>query len=151
MNSGSGRMIYAFFVAPLVVPLLMILALRPPIGDPGATLLIGGAAMIAYIFTFLLGIPICWFLYVRRLTAFWIAPVAGAMVALVVWYGFAASFSISLAPLSWLPSRLSEPEVTQIAMFFALAGAAVGAIWWLIARPDRIERETAADGKVGSE
>ena len=39
----------------------------------------------------------------------------------------------------------------QIAMFFALAGAAVGAIWWLIARPDRIERETAVDGKAGSE
>ncbi len=107
--------------------------------------------MITYIFTFLLGIPICWFLYTRRLTDFWIAPVAGAIAALVVWYGFAASLAISLAPLSLLPSRLSEPGVTQIAMFFMLAGAAVGAIWWLIARPDRTAREAAAEGKVGAE
>ena len=134
---NGGRVLYAFFVAPLAVPLLMIWALLPVFGDPGATLLIAGGAMIAYIFTFLLGIPIFWFLYSRRLTDFWIAPVAGALVAVVVWYAFAASLAISLAPLSWLPSRLSEPGVTQVAMFFMLAGAAVGTIFWLIARPDR--------------
>ena len=52
--------------------------------------------MITYIFTFLLGIPICWFLYVRRLTAFWIAPVAGAIAALVVWV-WLCGFALDLA------------------------------------------------------
>jgi hypothetical protein len=32
-----------------------------------------------------------------------------------------------------------------------LGGAIVGVLLWLIARPDRIERETAVDGRAGSE
>lgn len=115
----------------------MVWALEPPSGDPGAMLLIVGGAVVTYIFFILLGIPIFLFLYKRRLTDFWIAPVAGAVVAVIVWYLIAAWFALSFAPWSYLPSRLAEPGVARIALFFMLAGAAVGAIFWLIARPDR--------------
>jgi hypothetical protein len=101
------------------------------------TLLIVGGAGIAYVFSFLLGVPAYLFLRARRLTDFWIAPAAGAIAAVVVWYAFAAFLAISLSGLSRLSSRLADPEVARIAIFFMLSGAVVGTIFWLIARPDR--------------
>jgi hypothetical protein len=134
---SAWRIPIAFLVAPLAVPALMVWVLEPPGGDPGMTLLIVGGTAVTYIFSVLLGIPIFLFLYKRRLTDLWIALVAGAVAAVIVWYLIAASFALSFAPWSYLPSRLAEPGVTKIALFFMLAGAAVGAIFWLIARPDR--------------
>jgi hypothetical protein len=118
----------------------MIWTLHPPSGDPGAALLIVVGAGLTYVFSFMFGIPIYCFLRARRLTDFWIAPVTGAVLALIIWYAFAALLAISLSPLSYLPSRLSEPEVAQTALFFMLSGAIVGTILWLIARPDRQQR-----------
>jgi len=74
-------------------------------------------AFNAYASTFIIGAPVYLFLRARGLTAFWIAPAIGFAVGILV---TAPIFGMQLA-----------------ATVVGPLGAAVGAVLWLIDRPDR--------------
>ena len=115
------RTMIAFSVAPLAVPLIAT-AYFASLGAPEGALLVilAVSVIVAYGGTFVLGVPLYLFLRAQKATAFAIAPalgfLAGALVMCVL-----AGRSVSSANLG----------------FGGLSGAAVGAILWLIARPDR--------------
>jgi hypothetical protein len=134
-----------FLVAPLAVPLLMTWTMGPSSDSLGEMLVIVIGAGFTYIFSLLFGVPTYLFLRARQLTEFWVAPVAGAMIALVTWHLLLTLFVLSVAPVSALPSLLGGPGMARPAMFFMLSGAVVGAIFWLIARPDRVSGRTSPE------
>ena len=114
------RTIIAFSVAPLAVPLIAT-AYFASLGAPEEALsvVLIVSTIVAYSGTFVLGAPLYLFLREHE-TVFAIAPavgfVAGALVMCVL-----AGRGVSASALG----------------FGGLSGAAVGAILWLIARPDR--------------
>lgn len=106
----------AFGIAPLAVPLIVGMS-------------VGFDAMIAifslmssYFVTLLFGLPLYAFLRARGYTNFWLAPIAGLV----------AGVATTHLAHSWLGL-----PVMPIA---GVAGAAVGALLWIIARPDRPRR-----------
>ena len=131
----------AFLVAPLVVPLLLltVLYLSPsPTGSFfGIALFVSG--FIAYVGTFVFGVPLYEFLRARKLTAFWIAPAAGVVVGATMMYVFFVLVGLFFGSrISDMLSEFGRPDLLLFSLGFgAPAGAAVGAILWLIARPDR--------------
>jgi hypothetical protein len=122
----------AFLVAPLGAPVIvgvLGLAESPDFLFQYPDVLAFYLAMTwsaAFVITLLFGLPL--FLILRRLrwTSFWIAPVAGCIVPFVALLIFLFS-----------PALFREPPPTSAVVLIALCGAAVGAILWLIARPDR--------------
>jgi hypothetical protein len=123
----ATRTAIAFVLAPLVVPLIWIAysvgydywpaASRAEFLIKGAPLLFVVTAFNAYAGTFIVGAPVYLFLRARALTAFWIAPAIGLAVGTLV-----------TAPISGM--QLAATVVGPL-------GAAVGAVLWLIDRPDR--------------
>jgi hypothetical protein len=94
-------------------------------------------AVIAYVGAFLVGIPAYLFLKDKKWTAFWIAPIAGFMVAVVTWYGFIAVSPLLFGLFRFVP-RMSESAALLNALWpIGPIGAVTGAVLWLIARPDR--------------
>jgi hypothetical protein len=76
----------AFYVAPLAVPLILLVH-PASMAQHGYIPVFG--LIIAYPSAFMLGMPIYLFLCARRLTAFWIAPIAGfAIGAILMCVGF---------------------------------------------------------------
>jgi len=75
--------------------------------------------MLSYFGIFLFGLPLYLLLRAYKLTAFWLAPVVG----------FVAGFAMMGLASSWLGLPLVSVA--------GPSGAAVGALLWLIARPDR--------------
>jgi MFS-type transporter involved in bile tolerance (Atg22 family) len=114
------RTMIAFSVAPLAVPLIAT-AYFASLGMPEDALsaVLAVSAIVAYGGTLVLGAPLYLFLR-EHVTAFAIAPavgfIAGALVMCVL-----VGRNVSADALG----------------FGGLSGAAVGAIFWLIARPDR--------------
>lgn len=95
--------------------------------------------MLGYLGTVLLGPPVYLALRARKLTAFWIAPLAGFVVGvgmlclflIVLSLSFGQNFGTALA-------SLDSSQFKAAVAFGGLPGAAVGALLWLIARPDRV-------------
>ncbi len=88
---------------------------------------------VAYAGTLFVGLPTYLFLRNRKWTAFWIAPIAGFMVATATWY-----LLVTFIPLFFLP-RLTQLATLLDALWpIGPIGALVGALMWLIARPDRL-------------
>ena len=122
----------AFLVAPLAAPVIVgVLGMveSPNFVFQSPDVLAAILAMtwsVACVITLFVGLPL--YLILRRLrwTSFWIAPVAGCVVPFVV-------FLIIL----FSPALFREPPPASAVMLVALCGAAVGALLWLIARPDR--------------
>jgi len=116
------RELIAFLVAPLMVPLAAILFLGAlPIGIIGV-FIFSGAIMGAYTSMLLIGVPL--YLLVRKLnaTAFVVAPISGAVIG---------------ASTMWLLCfAVGFPALQAAAEFGGFTGAAVGAVFWAIARPD---------------
>ena len=114
------RTMIAFHVAPLAVPLItgVYLANTSPPGQELSTEVVV-SGFVAYAGTFVLGVPLYLFLRSQNASAFLIAPV----------FGFLAG---ALVMLVMLGRYMSSGNL----LFGALSGAAVGAILWLIARPD---------------
>jgi hypothetical protein len=129
----DARTPIAFLIAPLAVPFLMTWYLRPSLADLDSLIAVVVSEFVAYISAFVLGIPVYRFLYMRKLTAFWIAPVVGFVVGTIVmsvlfWLSFAAT-------------DLARPDLFRNALRFGgVSGAVVGAIHWMIARPDRRQK-----------
>jgi hypothetical protein len=119
-GARAMRTMIAFYVAPLVAPLITALYLtNAGVSEPQFSLLVAGSGGIAYAGALVLGAPIYLFLRAQNATSFVIAPVvgliAGAIMTAVLSAGFITSGSLQ---------------------FGALIGAAVGAVFWLIDRPD---------------
>ena len=128
----------AFLVAPFVVPLVVALSVpaRGP-HDTAAAAAVGVSALVSYFGSFLFGVPAYLLLRARKLTAFWIAPVAGFIAGTMMWYLFFALFGLALGSSS-IASALSDPNLLSSALGrIGPLGALVGTILWLIARPDR--------------
>jgi uncharacterized PurR-regulated membrane protein YhhQ (DUF165 family) len=123
------RVPVAFLVAPLGAPIvIMLFAVPELVQDPESlsqnlplfALIVGYSFVTAYFITLSVGV---WLFHVLRrlkLTQFWIAPSIGAILPVI------------------LVSIIVEPPPASVIVFVSLAGAAVGALLWLIARPDRV-------------
>lgn len=126
----SGRTWKAFALAPLVVPLLVTLKFGFA-GAPGsvATYVAPIVLAIAYIGTFLFGLPLYLLLRALRLTTFWLAPVVGFLIGIVTMLLFLA-----------IIGERNVDMLTEATREGGAPGAVVGALLWLIGRPDRQER-----------
>ena len=115
------RTMIAFCVAPIAVPLIaaVYLASTSPPGDNLSAFVVVVSALVAYAGTFLLGVPLYLFLRSQNASAFLIAPV----------FGFVAGALVMFV-------MLGRDMSSGTLLFGCLSGAAVGAILWLIARPD---------------
>lgn len=97
--------------------------------------MIGVSFVFSFIGVFLLGVPTYYYLLAKGWTAFWIAPLVGCVVANVTCSVFVFLFVLGLGGTSpWVAVG------TLISPWTGAFGAVVGAIVWLIARPDRINR-----------
>jgi hypothetical protein len=138
----AARTPIAFLVAPLVVPFLAVVVLDTPLSDPSIVLLLVMVTFATYVGVAAFGIPTFLFLRSRQWTGFWVALAAGFIIGTVMWYVGVSLFSLSLGNRlsDVLSSLLTADEWSKALRVGALAGAAVGAILWLIARPDRRAR-----------
>lgn len=125
MSDELTRTWIAFMVAPLVVP-FMVMVYFGSFGPALPLWLFIGfiSSFYTYAGVFILGAPIYLLLRACKLTAVWIAPVAGALVGGVVVGGLVAvekglMYGVHLGEMIGAPS-----------------GAMVGLVFWLIARPD---------------
>lgn len=124
----------AFGIAPLAGPL--VLAVK--FGFSGAPESVVAsifplALMLAYTGTLLFGLPLYLLLRAFKLTTFWLAPVAGFVI------GFAMVFLFFMG--IGAKDLEAVPEALQ---YGGPPGAAVGALLWLIGRPDRQKLSDAA-------
>ncbi len=134
MEARMFRSIVAFLVTPLVVPLLFAASYLGPDAPSSSLDVLAGLfiTLVAYSGTLLVGLPTYLFLRNKKWTAFWIAPIAGFIVATVTWYVL-----LTFVPLFFLP-RLTQLATLLNALWpMGPIGALVGALLWLIARPDR--------------
>jgi len=140
------RVPVAFLVAPLGAPIMVVLIfafhflvilLAEPVAavsvlfdSPAGTLVEAlplflftiAFSLIAYPITLVIGMPLYRILLKLEMTEFWIAPGLGC--------GIALALCLVLALLAGgLPAF--------VVLLSTLSGAAIGAIFWLIARPDR--------------
>jgi hypothetical protein len=136
----------AFVVAPLAAPVVVSMKFGFS-GEPENTISIVAptSLVLGYLGIILLGPPVYLALRALKLTAFWIAPLAG----------FAVGVGMLCLFLIMLPLNLGQNLATALASLdYGLLkmavedggppGAAVGAILWLIARPDRQRRSVSA-------
>lgn len=120
------RVPVAFLVAPLGAPIVILLLLMPDflrdpdlLSHPLIILVVGYSFVTAYLITLSVGVLLFCILRNLELTQFWIAPSTGAILPVI------------------LVSIIVEPPPASVIVLVSFPGAAVGAILWLIARPDR--------------
>jgi hypothetical protein len=129
-SGEAGRVVSAFVFAPLALPLLLIVygaSVSSPGGFlPGLILVAVLLTSYAYLGVYILGAPIYFVLRAFKLTAFWIAPIAGFIPgAMMIGAIFGAKAGI----------------VTG-----GLPGALVATVFWVIARPDRQAQPLSEEG-----
>ena len=136
------RLILAFLVAGLSVPILVVayfsIAGLASVGNLGLILVV--STFISFSGVLFLGLPAYLFLRARKWTAFWMAPLAGFIVAAAAWYVFLFLLGLVLvSDKSYAFSHLTAVGPLRGALWLAgPIGAFVGALVWLIARPDRV-------------
>jgi hypothetical protein len=135
-----GRPVLALLVAGLTVYILVTAYLSRgafPVGNNVVVAFFN--AIISFTGVLLLGLPAYLFLLARKWTALWIAPVAGFIVAAVVWYVFISLLGLSsVNSLSDFLSGLTDLPTFKMALWpVGPIGAVAGVVVWLIARPDR--------------
>jgi hypothetical protein len=128
----------AFLAAPMVVPLSFLLwflwgSLTPVWAFVGTLV----AAFVSYAGTFIFGRPVYFALLRRGHTAFWIAPAVGFTIGALMWVIFSILFVLSLDQ-EWtgVEFAFSDPGSLLGILWGSGFGAVVGAIIWIIARPD---------------
>ena len=139
-----SRTALAYLVAPLWVPAATAIYALHMFPYPEqhhwiyVTIIIG--AVFGYAGTLALGMPAFFVLRARSHTALWTAVVLGFGIGGLTWLVFTVLFVLSLGnsftfilheaanPTSWLPLLPT-----------GVLGSIVGATWWLVARPDRVE------------
>jgi hypothetical protein len=128
------RAVRATLIAPLVVPLLYLMgsvtaALADPSGSANRSLLVGVwvivviAAVVAYAATLALALPLLWLVrWMWRLTL-----TTTVAVGVIVGTGLAAARP---------PQAHDDLLIVPLPIWgAALLGAAAGAMWWWLARP----------------
>lgn len=134
------RTLIAFYIAPLVVPLLLALTPRELSGtDLSDRLSVVVGAFVAYAGVWAIGGPAYLFLRARRWTSFWLAPLLGFAIGAVMWLVFGVLFGLSLGhSLAGALSLTAQPNFSRGILWpGGVTGAATGIVFWLIARPDR--------------
>jgi hypothetical protein len=128
MTNDRRRLIAAFGLAPLIVPVAVFIAFLNSQDDllwPLSLAMIG--AGLAYGGVVILGIPMFWIMRAGRCLFLWAAIAAGFVGGMLTWYGFSALTSLDAGLFPLRP----------LWIWPGLWGAAVGAAMWLIVRPDR--------------
>ncbi len=134
----EARTLLAFVVAPLVVPLISTVYFRVRLANMAFPYTFITSTLVAYLGSLAFGLPIYRFLRARKLTAFWIAPVAGFIAGAMMWYVFLALFGLLFGySISYVLSGLGSRELPDALRLGGISGASVGTIFWLLARPDR--------------
>ena len=135
------RAVVAFLTAPLVVPAFACVYFRSMLSDSFMiAVVLGLSTMTAYVGALLFGLPA--YLLLRRggWTSFWFAPVIGFVAAAgALWLFDSVPFMTS--ELAFRPSS-DVRLLGEVLWPFGPVGAVVGALLWLIARPDRPTRST---------
>jgi hypothetical protein len=136
-----GRPILALLAAGLTVPLLVTAYFSSwRLGNYGNYVIVAFfSTIISFSGVLLLGLPAYLLLRARKWTAFWVAPVAGFIVAAVAWYVLLSLLGLSSvrSPSDFL-SGLADRRVFEMAFWpIGPIGAVAGILVWLIARPDR--------------
>ncbi len=140
----------AFLIAPLWVPLSAVLSATGKAFD-GSSQVISIetyevatiAAIVGYSGALLLGLPVFLLLRSRRMTAFYMAPLAGFLIAILAMelFGFALSIVLG-ATLERALLSVLEPPYSLYSLTLSvkpgLVGALVGSTLWLICRPDQV-------------
>jgi hypothetical protein len=111
-------MLIAFLVAPFVVPIAALMF-------PDA----GFSPLLAYAIALFMSTALFRILRQLELDRLWIVVAAGCAIGLATVFVFAF-----LAPG---PAGVFLGQFGLVRVAFALSGAVAGAIFWLIARPDR--------------
>jgi hypothetical protein len=134
------RVVMAFFLAPLSVPLSMLPIVAFSDGKSIAKIIIVVLGAVAsYGGTFVFGIPAYSFLKARRVTAAWAAVATGLAIGAITWVLFSVLLPLSLGQgLSGVRFALIDRRMMSGVLWpGGVEGALVGAVYWLIARPDR--------------
>lgn len=134
------RRTVAFFVAPLAVPLFVLIwSFSGHLALGWRLTMMVIAAFLSFGGTLAFGMPAYFLLKARGLTAAWIAGVAGFVIGALMWLVFLVLFPLSLGQgFSGVRLGLADFHiVSDIAWPGGVLGAIVGALFWVIARPDR--------------
>jgi hypothetical protein len=135
------RSTVAFLAAGLVAPIAFAVAFyhKGALDEASYGVLIVVSAIISFSGVVFLGLPAYSFLRANQWTAFWIAPLMGAIVATVTWYAFNVLLALlSSSGWSHALSAVTDITVLQVVLWgIGPIGAVAGAVLWLIARPDR--------------
>ena len=122
-NWNSVRVLIAFLVAPFVVPIAALIF--PDMGF---------SPLLAYAIALFMSIALFRILRELELNGLWTVVAAGCAI------GLATVFVVAM--LADDPARVLLGQFGLVSVVFALSGAAAGAIFWLIARPDRRQHPT---------
>ena len=134
------RRAFAFFIAPLAVPLLMLPWLSSgPLAAGWILTAVLITALLTYAGTLALGMPAYFFLKARGLTALWIAGVVGFVIGAWMWLVFSVLLPLSLDQgLAGVRLALTDLHSLRGVLWpGGVLGAIVGTLFWVIARPDR--------------
>ena len=135
------RPITAFLVAPLVVPILVTACFyRGTFADYGYVVAVVRSPVLAYFGVFVVGLPTYLLLRARKWTAFWLAPSLGFILTIAAWCAFTVLSALESGycpPPGELRLTAGLPDVLWR---IGPIGAIVGALLWLIVRPDRTHR-----------
>ena len=135
-----SRILTAFLIAPLVVPVLLFPYLRGLLTtDLWFAVGLIVAAIVAYVGFAVIGIPAYLLLSARNWTSIWNSLVVGFFAGALMWLVFIAVFALLLEQGgAGILSSLTDMRTLKGVLWpGGVAGAAVGAVFWLIARPDR--------------
>jgi len=130
------RVVVAFLVAPLVVPIFAVVYFRGLLFDSFVVVMVLSLSTIAACAgTLLFGVPAYFLLRSRNWTAFWLAAALGFIAGGLTWWVFSGvrvmEDSLGFKPV-WDLNLMVEAFWP-----FGPVGAVVGSLLWFIARPDR--------------
>jgi hypothetical protein len=134
------RVAIAFLITPLAVPLLMLPWLfSGHMASPLIVIVMFITTLVSYAGTLVLGIPAYLLLIARGMTAAWIAAAVGFVIGGLMWLVFSVLLVLSLGQgLAGVRFALTDlHSLRGILWPGGSLGAIVGALFWLIARPDK--------------
>jgi hypothetical protein len=132
----EARTPVAFIVSPLAVPLVIAWLLRSSLGDVFSTVAMVVGMFMAYVGGFALGLPIYRYLQAREAMTFWLAPIIGFTIGVIMTY-----VVYLIVGLPFPGAILADDSAVRDAYRLGgIPGAIVGVLIWLIGRPDRSKR-----------
>ncbi len=140
------RGLIAFAVAPLAGPLVVSIKFAFA-GVPDRVILIFAwvSLVLGYLGVVLFGRPIYLLLRLVGLTMFWLAPLVGFAIGVGMMCLFLIGLPLSLGQT--LAAAWASFDFKDAIEFGGVPGAAVGALLWLIARPDRRQHSASPEAQ----